>query len=82
VTEHGFAAMTRSVRRACDALGVPLGLVLEGGYALGPLARSVAATMQQLTPVVPAAPEDAIELHPAALAVRDRLAGSWPALAG
>ncbi len=81
MTEQGFAAMTRSVRRACDALEVPLGFVLEGGYALDALARSVAATMAQLTPSSPTAPEDAIELHPAALAVRERLATSWPALA-
>ena len=74
--------MTRSVRRACDALGVPLGCVLEGGYALGPLARSVAATMQELTPVAPDGSQDPIELHPAAAEARERLASWWPTLAG
>ena len=36
MTEEGFAAMTRSIRDcACDELEVPVGCVLEGGYALG-----------------------------------------------
>jgi acetoin utilization deacetylase AcuC-like enzyme len=48
VTEDGYAAMTRSLREVCSSLGVPLGVVLEGGYALGALARSVAATMEAL----------------------------------
>jgi acetoin utilization deacetylase AcuC-like enzyme len=48
VTEDGFAAMTRSLRDVCAELGVPLGAVLEGGYALGALARSVAATLEVL----------------------------------
>jgi acetoin utilization deacetylase AcuC-like enzyme len=77
VSEDGFAAMTRSVRRTCDALEVPLGCVLEGGYALEPLARSVAATMQQLTPTAPAGPDDSIDMHPAALKARERLARWW-----
>ena len=37
VTEAGFAGMTASLRRACDGVGAPLGLVLEGGYDLGAL---------------------------------------------
>jgi acetoin utilization deacetylase AcuC-like enzyme len=77
VSEDGFAAMTRSVRRTCDALEVPLGCVLEGGYALEPLARSVAATMQQLTPTAPAGPDDSIDMHPAALKARERLTRWW-----
>jgi acetoin utilization deacetylase AcuC-like enzyme len=48
VTEAGFAAMTRSMRAACGAIGAPLGCVLEGGYALDALARSVAATAEAL----------------------------------
>jgi acetoin utilization deacetylase AcuC-like enzyme len=48
VTDAGYAAMTRSVRRAALELGVPIGCVLEGGYALDALARSVAVTMQEL----------------------------------
>ncbi len=45
VTEDGYAAMTRSIRWVCESLGDPVGCVLEGGYALGALARSVAATL-------------------------------------
>jgi acetoin utilization deacetylase AcuC-like enzyme len=44
VTESGYAAMTRSL----TSLEVPVGAVLEGGYALSALARSVAATMEAL----------------------------------
>jgi acetoin utilization deacetylase AcuC-like enzyme len=82
VTEQGFAAMTRSVRRACDAIGVPLGFVLEGGYGLGALARSVAATMEQLTPDAPTVADDSIDLDPLAAEARRRLVRWWSALAG
>jgi acetoin utilization deacetylase AcuC-like enzyme len=44
VTERGYAAMTAALL----ALGVPLGVTLEGGYALDALASSVAATMEVL----------------------------------
>jgi acetoin utilization deacetylase AcuC-like enzyme len=79
VSEEGFATMTRSVRRACDSIKVPLGCVLEGGYALGPLARSVASTMRQLTPA-PLDTEEEIPLQPAADQTRARLARWWPRL--
>ena len=36
------------MRRLAAELGVPLGIVLEGGYDLGALARSVAATLEVL----------------------------------
>jgi len=49
VTEEGFAAMTRSMRGVCAELEAPLGGVLEGGYALAALGRSVAATLQALS---------------------------------
>jgi acetoin utilization deacetylase AcuC-like enzyme len=48
VTEEGFAAMTRSLCEVADSVGAPLGCVLEGGYALEALGRSVAATMEAL----------------------------------
>jgi acetoin utilization deacetylase AcuC-like enzyme len=79
VSEEGFAAMTQTARDACSALEVPLGFVLEGGYALGALARSVAATMRQLTPSAPAA-ADTAEPSPAAEEARARLARWWPRL--
>ena len=40
--------MTASLRRACAAVGAPLGLVLEGGYSLEALTDSVAALMPVL----------------------------------
>jgi acetoin utilization deacetylase AcuC-like enzyme len=79
VTEDGFAAMTRAIRGACDAAEVPLGFGLEGGYGLTGLARSVAATIGQLTPSPPPA-DDAVELEPAAEEARTRLTRWWPRL--
>lgn len=81
VSEEGFAAMAASVRRAGEEIGAPVGCVLEGGYGLGPLARSVAATMEALA--ANRAPESSFEPGPAAGlvdGVRERLAGFWPAL--
>ncbi len=80
VSDAGFAAMAGSVRRLADGLGVPLGLVLEGGYELDALARSLADVLAVLG--APAAPEaDAgLALHPLAARARARLAGRWPAL--
>jgi acetoin utilization deacetylase AcuC-like enzyme len=85
VTEDGFAAMTRSLRAACEVLGVPVGCVLEGGYALGALARSVAATLAALNAPVsgddPLAPGlSSGEIPPVARQARERLAAWWPAL--
>ena len=48
VTEEGFAAMAGSVRRLAADLEVPLGIVLEGGYALDALAASAAACVGAL----------------------------------
>ena len=46
LTEETFAAMTTAMGSLADDLDVPLGVVLEGGYDLEALARSVAATME------------------------------------
>jgi acetoin utilization deacetylase AcuC-like enzyme len=43
-----FELMARQVRGLADSLGVPVGAVLEGGYDLRALAKSVAATMEGL----------------------------------
>jgi acetoin utilization deacetylase AcuC-like enzyme len=48
MSEDGYTAMTAAMRRSCERLGVPLGAVLEGGYALDALARSVEATLAAL----------------------------------
>jgi acetoin utilization deacetylase AcuC-like enzyme len=79
VTEAGFAAMTRSLRAVAAELSIPLGAVLEGGYALGALARSVAATMEVLG--APAhAPDGGGGVAPVAAAARGRLTPWWPSL--
>ncbi len=79
VTEAGFASMACLVRELCAELEVPFGAVLEGGYALGPLARSVAATLAAF------AGDGAPALTPItreSVAARERLADRWPILAG
>ncbi len=85
VTEDGYAAMARSVRRVGAELQAPVGCVLEGGYALAALARSVAATLAALSapsPDVGMLEEvDEVALAPAAAEARRRLAQWWPALA-
>ncbi len=71
VTEDGFAAMTATVRRLTDDLGIGLGVVLEGGYDLGALTRSLIATLE----VAAAPPGDAPDLpvHPLAAAAAARV---------
>ena len=81
VTEAGFAAMTGTLRRACAEVGAPIGLVLEGGYAVEALAASMAA----LVPVLAApSPPAAVELpvHGLAADAGERLARWWPAQFG
>jgi len=79
VTEAGFAAMTASVRRAADAVGAPVGVVLEGGYDLGALAGSMAALMPVLTSEQAPAGH-VIERHPLAAEALLRLGPWWPGL--
>ena len=79
LSETGFAAMTASLRRACAEVSAPLGLVLEGGYAVDALAASMAAVVPVLgAPAVPAVVD--VDPHPLALAALERLAPSWPQL--
>ncbi len=84
VTEAGYAAMTRSMRRICRTLEAPLGCVLEGGYGLGALARSVAATLAALQAPLPVAePEPSSDgaAPPLVDEARERLSEWWPELA-
>jgi acetoin utilization deacetylase AcuC-like enzyme len=81
VTDAGYAAMAASVRAIADELGVGLGIVLEGGYDLDALSRSVVATLAvagaEHAPRLPTVP-----LHPLATRAAERLARRhWPALA-
>ena len=48
VSDAGFEAIAGAIRRVADRQAVPVGLVLEGGYDIDALARSVALTLQQL----------------------------------
>ncbi len=79
VTEDGYAEMTRALRAACGELGTALGFVLEGGYALEPLGRSVAATMRALSLEAPGPPSTAPAL-PIAAEAQGRLRRWWPPL--
>jgi acetoin utilization deacetylase AcuC-like enzyme len=82
VTDEGFAAMTGAVRRVGAELGVPVGAVLEGGYDLGALARSVAATLEVLGAPEPPPPGagDGMAMAPEAVQARERLREWWPGL--
>jgi acetoin utilization deacetylase AcuC-like enzyme len=74
VTEAGYAAMTAAVRAACGAVGAPIGVVLEGGYALDALARSVAVTMEALA----GGEGSEVGVAPAARDAAGRLSRWWP----
>jgi acetoin utilization deacetylase AcuC-like enzyme len=80
VTEGGFAAMASSMRDVCAELEVPFGGVLEGGYALGALARSLAATLEAFKGE-PRSAQASVDMTPEAQAARERLTAHWPALA-
>lgn len=83
MTDDGFAALTSLMRSLCvDELGVPLGAVLEGGYALGALARGVAVTLEALSGAGGAGQPlgDGIPVAPESRAALDRLAEFWPQL--
>jgi acetoin utilization deacetylase AcuC-like enzyme len=79
VTDEGFAAMTGAVRRFASELAVPVGLVLEGGYELGALARSLADVLAVLGAGEPP-PDPGLEPHSLAIAAAERLAEWWPSL--
>ena len=80
VTDAGYAAMAASIRSLAAELGVPAGLVLEGGYDLGALSRSLCDVLDVFSaPDTPAAPD--LPVHPLAAEAQQRLAARWPALA-
>jgi acetoin utilization deacetylase AcuC-like enzyme len=81
VTDAGFAGMAALMRALADELGVPLGIVLEGGYALAALSRSLVATLELMGASQPAV-APTVDMHPLALRALERLLAShWPALA-
>ncbi len=78
VTDAGYAAMTAALRLAAQDAGVPVGVVLEGGYDLGALTRGMVQTLSTLSADEVVAPVG--DVHPLALAARERVA-PWFALA-
>ena len=72
----------RSIGRLGQELDARVGAVLEGGYALGPLARSVAATLEALRPEAQAPPDGPAAVTSLAREALARLEPWWPALAG
>jgi len=84
MTDDGFARLTQMMRSVCaDELEVPLGAVLEGGYALGALGRGVAVTLEGLSGssgVASGPDDDGVPVAPEAHAARERLAEFWPQL--
>ena len=80
VTDHGYGAMARSLRRVAGELGVPVGAVLEGGYALDALGRGVAVTMEGLAGGGGQA--DGVAVADVSERALERLAEFWPGLAG
>jgi acetoin utilization deacetylase AcuC-like enzyme len=80
VTDAGFAGMAALLRAGAVVLDIPLGLVLEGGYELAALSRSLVSTLEAMgAPDAPAVPE--VAMDPLALRARERLAAYWPGLA-
>jgi acetoin utilization deacetylase AcuC-like enzyme len=80
VSDEGFATMAGSVARAAAAAGVPVALVLEGGYDVDALARSVVRVLEVLGEDGPPPAPD-LPRHPVAEQAAARLAGRWPVLA-
>ncbi len=79
VTDAGFAAMARSLRDVGAEMGVPVGAMLEGGYALDALARSVAGAMEVLAGGVGPIDPGVRVADVSGLAL-ERLAEFWPGL--
>ncbi len=75
--DASYADMAATMRDLAGELGVPLLICLEGGYALGALARGVVATLDA---VAGGSPPREAPVGPA-VAYRERLTRHWPALA-
>ncbi|MGI9184625.1 MAG: histone deacetylase family protein [Solirubrobacteraceae bacterium] len=83
VTDTGFATMAAALRDVGAELACPVGGMLEGGYALLALGRSVAETMAALAgPAVVSRGSASARLLPEVAAARERLTPWWPDLGG
>jgi acetoin utilization deacetylase AcuC-like enzyme len=81
VTDDGFDRMAAAVHRLGTEVGVPVGMVLEGGYAPDALARCVAGTLATWASPAPAAPAEVPEDGVVDRA-RAFLADRWPGVVG
>jgi acetoin utilization deacetylase AcuC-like enzyme len=77
VSDAGFATMSASVGALAEELGVPLGIVLEGGYDLDALARCVTTTLEVLTPGPAGIAAPDVPEHPLAARARALASGRW-----
>src|SRR3954452_12644574 len=79
VTDDGCDCMAASIRALADELDVPLGIVLEGGYELGALARGMTCVLETVgRDGAVGAPQ--IAEHPLATAALERLRAGSPLL--
>ena len=80
VSDRGFGAMAGSVRRAAEGVGAPVVVVLEGGYDLGAVSRSLCEVLEVLGAGDAPDADPALEPHPFAEAAVARLSQVFPAL--
>lgn len=80
VTDAGFRAIANAIVAVAAESQAPVGAVLEGGYALQPLARSVASTMEVIADRSRSAKVASAPLLPPAAQARQRLERWWPML--
>jgi acetoin utilization deacetylase AcuC-like enzyme len=78
LTEQSFAAMAAAMRALARDLDAPLGIVLEGGYDLGALARSVVAVLEAASN---GARAETVAPEALAAAARSHYSRWWDALA-
>jgi acetoin utilization deacetylase AcuC-like enzyme len=81
VSDAGFAAMAASSRLLAEDAGVPLGIVLEGGYDVAALSRCFADTLE-VTGTAESVCAPDLPVHPLATEALGRLVARWPALSG
>ena len=80
VTDAGYAEMTGVVRRLGGEVGAPVGMVLEGGYDLDALTRSVVATLEALAAPSGSAPRRPSAVHALTASAASGFTAWWPTL--
>ncbi len=78
LADHSFAAMAAAMGALGEELDAPLAIVLEGGYDLDALSRSVVAVLEAASN---GAEPEPVEEDPQATRARSHYARWWPALA-